>query len=61
MAKRVPRRTPGEEADFDRRTQEGLEYLGRLHERVERLEAEQARREGRRRRLRRPLTLGLSS
>jgi hypothetical protein len=57
----MAKRTPEEEADFDRRTAEGLAYLERLHERAERYRAEQARREERRRRLRRFFTLGLSS
>jgi hypothetical protein len=61
MAKRIPRRTPEEEAAFNRRTVEGLAYLERLHERVERAKAEEARLEERRRRLRRIFTLGLSS
>jgi hypothetical protein len=57
----MTRRTPEEQADYDRRTAEGLAYLERLRERVERYKAEEARREERRRRLRRIFTLGLSS
>ena len=52
---RIPRLTPEEQADFDRRTAEGRELLARMHERVLRIEAAQAQAEERRRRWRRML------
>ena len=59
--KRIPRRTPAEEAEFDRRTRELEQHLAERLRKTELLKAEQARIEERRRRLKRVLTLGLSS
>ena len=59
MAGKIPKRTPEEQAAYDERTRQGLAYLERLHDEVERERALRARREERRRR--RLLTLGLSS
>ena len=61
MAKRIPRRTPEQQAEFDRRTRELEQHLAERLRKTELLKAEQARIDERRRRLKRILTLGLAA
>jgi hypothetical protein len=61
MARKIPKLTPEEIAEFDRRTEELRQLLERRRRLTARLDAERARREERLRRVRRILTLGLSS
>ena len=62
MARRkIPRRTPEEQAAYDRRSEELLEIAAKWRRRAELAEAERIRADERRRRLKRILTLGLAS
>jgi hypothetical protein len=61
MAKRTTKRTPEEQAEYDRRTELLLAAMEKWQRRAELAEAERARAEERRRRLKRILTLGLAS